>query len=80
MNPQVLITIGLLLDMIGVVLIWKFGLGQPLYVKNSERKSIPVGLGKPKYRVFWVSLDRLGLLLLIVGFALQLIGNWIPQV
>jgi hypothetical protein len=78
MTPEVVNSIGLLLDIVGVVLIWIFGLGKSLYVLNSEGKPIEVGLGNPKSRVLYVSLDRLGLLVLIIGFTLQIISNWIP--
>jgi hypothetical protein len=71
-------SIGLVLDIVGAIILFKYGLPE-----NINRKG-EVGLvtgetdaeevAKAELYDRW---GRVGLILLILGFALQLIGNWV---
>ena len=74
-TPELVASVGLFLDIIGVVLIWRYGLGQPLMVKNSDGKDVAVHLGRGDSFKLFRRMDRLGLALLIAGFALQILAN-----
>ncbi len=71
-------TVGLILDIAGVVLIYRFGL--PIRANASGGTFIAWGgkdaEGEREYRLARI-LSPLGLLLLIIGFALQAISNWL---
>ncbi len=75
---KALSSFGLFLDVIGVVLLFKFGL--PEEVRRHGRSFLAIeGENEDEKRKaeeydFWA---RFGLVLLIVGFLLQLISNWI---
>lgn len=70
-------SLGLILDIIGVVVLFKFGLPSNitkegtvfLAVQKSDEKE------KKKYKKyeFW---SRFGLLLLIIGFVMQIVSNY----
>ena len=76
--------IGLLLDIAGVALIWRYGLTRHVSPNSTNalsdeevvRMLEEEGKLSPEYRNHRF-LSRLGLTLLIVGFLLQLIGNCI---
>jgi hypothetical protein len=77
--PQIIGSIGLVLDIIGVVLLFLYGL--PADVTRSglsplllDDRPNPEELQKAKH---YDRLGYLGLVLLIAGFALQLLGNLI---
>lgn len=69
---------GLLLDIVGVVLIWRFGLPEP--ISRSGAKYLVTGqtdeAEKAKAERFH-NLSKIGLGLLIAGFALQLVSNFL---
>ena len=73
---NIVASVGLVLDIVGVFLIWKFGLGCPLVVKSSEGKDIEVMSGKSEERVTFQRMDQAGFVLLILGFTLQIFAVW----
>jgi len=76
--PKIINTIGLLFDIIGVCFIWKFGLPEnisrtgaiTLILEQTDKNEIK----KAKQYDFR---SKIGLFLIIVGFALQLLSNFI---
>jgi len=76
MNWFSLNNIGLFLDIIGVLLVWKFGIPNDIRPKGESFLLIERGnkedIQKTKTYKIW---QTVGLILLIFGFALQLIGN-----
>jgi hypothetical protein len=70
-------SLGLVLDIVGVVLIWKFSLGRPLVIKNSKGEDFPVSLGKPESAALYNRLDHMGVWLILIGFGLQICSNWV---
>ena len=72
------ITIGLVLDIIGVFLIWKFELGKGLPVEDSDGKAHMLPLGNEGDRTpVKKFLAGIGLPLIMIGFLLQILGVWI---
>ncbi len=69
-------TIGLVLGMVGVVMIFKWGPPQPsfegdsLLLESTDEKKLAAEKAKYKY------LSQIGLALIGVSFALQLCGTW----
>lgn len=74
----VLSSIGLVMDMIGVLLLWKFGLPEPIsrkgHVNLISEKSDQTEIAKAKVydRLAFVAVS-----LLLLGFALQLLSNFV---
>ena len=69
---------GLLLDIVGVVLIWRFGLPEPIL--RSGAKYLITGMTDEKEKEKagrFHTLSKVGLGLIIIGFVLQLIGNFL---
>lgn len=72
--------IGLILDIIGVILLWKFGLPE-----NIDRSGTIVlaaegcDESEKKKASMYDRISQFALLLLIVGFALQIVGNFQTQ-
>lgn len=69
---------GLMLDIVGVILIFLYGLPEPISREGhqciiTEQVDEKEALKAKKYDFR----ARIGLTLLILGFALQLVGNWI---
>lgn len=69
---------GLVIDIIGVVLVWRFGLPQKEISRSGAKRLImedrdraEIALARRYDRIAGV-----GLALLIVGFLLQLVGAW----
>ena len=80
LNPKVINTLGLSLDIIGALLIWKYGLPTELPTSGHVGKimGIPIkGKVDPKQKKEYERMSTAGILLLILGFALQLISNWL---
>ncbi|WP_237133817.1 hypothetical protein [Pseudohongiella sp. O18] len=74
-DPTVLITIGLILDIVGVLIILKYDLGKPLPVKSSKGKDFKVRLGSASDQTPWKkALAGWGIWLIGFGFVLQIIG------
>jgi hypothetical protein len=69
--------IGLMLDIVGVLLLWKFGLPESIdrsgavYLVSEEVDQTEVAKAK-----LYDRLGRLGIGLIATGFALQLVGGW----
>ena len=79
MNTPVLIdTLGLLIDIVGVLLLWVFGFpaaeisrsGKDIAVSNREDGQIATPKG-------YESRARLALSLILIGFVLQMISNFL---
>lgn len=70
-------SIGLLLDIVGVILVWKYGLGKPLFIKNSDDKDIPILLGDQTKAQSDHQLEMWGMGFILIGFVLQLLSNWV---
>jgi hypothetical protein len=92
MTSQVLNTIGLILGIIGVSFIFKWGPPQPSFeagVSLGVEDATPIGdTGKTVadhdrevavQRRRYTRMSRIGLLLIMIGFALQLCALWIPD-
>jgi hypothetical protein len=77
--PPILNSAGLLLDIVGVVLLFKYGL--PEEIRRSGSVSLSVGKDEKeaKRAKLYVRRGRLGLGLLIAGFFLQLVSNWVGR-
>jgi len=71
-------TIGLLFDIFGAILLWKFGLPQEISRSGSVYLALEQNNKDEKEKaVLYDKLGRLGILLLITGFIFQLISNFI---
>lgn len=76
MNPSLLNEVGLLFDIVGVVLLWRFGLPPSVdrmgykYIVTSDRNEAEIASAK-RYDL----LSHIGLGLIVVGFLLQLLSN-----
>lgn len=73
---SVLITLGLFLDVIGVFVLWKYGLPSKV-VEVHPLAFADLDEEDKKNNSNVVKISRIGLSLLVAGFILQLIGNWI---
>ena len=76
-------TIGLLLDVIGVILVFRFGLAPDVPREASGGFLVlngPTEAQKEEARAKWRRyryLSYLGLLLLVLGFILQIVSNYV---
>lgn len=83
MDHSLLNTIGLALDIIGVLLVFRFGLAPDVPRSAPHGMLIvnePDEVEKRAAKAKWAryrSLSCLGLLLLILGFALQIVSNYV---
>lgn len=79
-NSNIVNSIGLVLDIAGAILIWKFGLPTTPYEKGSSylmvRIEVPEETAKAMQQTRW---SRIGISLLILGFACQLVSNCITD-
>jgi hypothetical protein len=76
MSGKWLTSIGLVLDIVGVVILFKFGFPQPDFeeaILLATEGSDPEG---PKKRKLWTAMSMIGLVCLVGGFAFQLWGTW----
>lgn len=79
--PQCVSIVGLGLDIIGVILLYKFGVNRnPKLSPYGHTTSWIEGNGLDsvsikKYWLYW-SLESLGLIALITGFGMQALGIW----
>jgi hypothetical protein len=78
MTGEIASSIGLLLDIVGVILVFQYGLpddisrGGHTYRIIEQTDEAEIAKGKHYDRM-----GRIGLILLIGGFALQLASNWL---
>ena len=70
--PQIINSIGLLLDIFGVVLLFKYGLPS-----NAATRTGVYGDVAPEVRKHYDRMGQLGLALLIAGFLFQLASNFL---
>jgi len=76
MTSSFLIIIGLLLDVIGVALIWAFGMPRNYFANDDGNLKLeePSEAERKKRKLHkWLS--GLGLFLIILGFIFQIVGN-----
>jgi hypothetical protein len=77
-TADIVTTIGLALDIVGVFLLWKFELGKGVPFTDSNDVTHLVKLGRDSDRTpIKMFFARLGLPLIILGFVLQIAGVWI---
>lgn len=69
-SPRMVNSIGLILDIIGVIMVWFYGVSGARH-KNAFFTDDPEADKRVKRMV------RIGLWLLIIGFGLQILSNWI---
>ncbi len=76
-DPKIIInSFGLLCDIVGILIIWKYGLPIDLALKGfSSLTQESDNILKEKYKKW----SKVGLGLIIFGFALQLASNWLPN-
>lgn len=79
-SPSGITTVGLLLDIAGVILLFFFGFPQPdlnrgvvVTIKGQPELSDEKAIKKRRHQTFSV----LGLVLLVLGFVLQIVGTWV---
>lgn len=79
MSGAAISSLGLLLDIGGVLLLWRFGLPEAVNRGGFGYAALvgedPAEKAKAERYDYFA---RIGLILLIGGFALQLLGNWLP--
>ena len=91
MGSQVVTTIGLILDIIGVYMLYRYGFGGASIDVDAFTESVMGALADKVTSSSWVlrshrerSLARKrapwGLACLLVGFALQILAQWLPDV
>ena len=79
MTADAIATLGLALDIIGVILIWKFDPGKRLSIPDSTGKYHMVSLGTGKEQAAAkLRLSGWGMFLITLGFFLQGVALWIP--
>jgi hypothetical protein len=88
MNAQTLNTIGLILNIAGVILVFIFGFPQPTHeegvsigLEDGNRLSNGQTVAEynetvRKTKLKYLSFSRLALALIILGFAFQLLATW----
>ena len=76
MSPKWLTTIGLVLDIIGVCILFKFGFPQPDLDDAIRIVAEQTDPHAPRKRKLWTVMSVLGLICLVGGFAFQLWGTW----
>ena len=78
MLTEALITGGLVMDVVGVVLIFRFGLPPPVSRGGHTLLALEGDDPKEAKKAQWFDrLSEAGALLVILGFALQIIGVWV---
>ena len=91
-NPEILNTIGLLLGIMGVLIIFIWGPPQPEHftgialgledgtpIDKSGKTVAEYNKDIKKRKRFYSRVSRIGLLLIMLGFAFQLMSIWIPE-
>ena len=79
MSPEIVSSVGLFFDAVGVILIWKFSLGWGIKIKTEDGTAIQIPGGNRKKAPLYKILDYAGVVLLVIGFLLQIWSNWIPS-
>jgi hypothetical protein len=78
--PQIVNSVGLVCDIVGAVLIWRFGLPADidrrgrgwLLLESKDEAEIRKGRTYDRW-------SMCGFILLVLGFLMQLASNWIPR-
>ena len=78
--PKVINSLGLICDIFGALLIFKYGLPESISRTGAEPIQFVTTseANKAKARRY-NTCSRVGLILLAIGFVFQLASNWIPQ-
>ncbi len=84
MTPQCFNIIGLLFDMVGVIILFFFGLSQIVTLDGTCLVAAPPntpeeGEKNKKEGRLHLNMSRIGLLLILIGFALQMASNLIAN-
>lgn len=84
MCSQILNTVGLILNIIGVAMLWRFGFPQPTHEEatllanegpQADKNAEETRRTKAKY----VCISTTALILVILGFVCQLVATWIAH-
>lgn len=78
--PKIINSAGLLCDIAGAFLIWKYGLPEPITKTGAIYITHGVDEAEKKKAESYETFSKWGLKLLILGFILQLISNFIPNI
>lgn len=70
---QILNNIGLFLDIVGVVIIWKYGLPSKLAYEGISKS---INIKYVEKQELYRKISRFGLISLIVGFGFQILSNF----
>ncbi len=77
-TSNLLNSIGLILDIVGVVMIWRYGLGEPLSREGKTYLITGQIDESEKAKAKWFDrLSKTGLALILGGFLLQLVSNFV---
>lgn len=76
MSSQIVVTIGLLCDIVGIVLVWRFGIPKTMEERWAG-SSLTIGGPTPEQAKIKQKLSTLGACLLLFGFGLQIVGAWL---
>jgi hypothetical protein len=78
MNANVVNSVGLVLDIIGAVMLWKYGLPEALNKKGHQYLILEdIDEAEKRTAASYERRSRAALLLLVLGFAFQLWSNWL---
>ena len=80
MSAQLMNSIGLAMDALGVIMVFKFGWPQPdlsetMYIIAEQEDTDPKSVARRK---FHKRMSVAGLVCLVCGFGVQIIATWIP--
>jgi|AntRauTorckE6833_2_1112554.scaffolds.fasta_scaffold09080_1 hypothetical protein len=77
LNPKILASVGLLLDVVGVAILFFYGLPPKIARDGNHFLTIGTNSNEKNREKRYVSYSNLGLTLLIFGFVLQTIAVWL---
>lgn len=78
LNPTTINTIGLIFDIAGAILLWRFGLPEEISRSGSTYLELEGVNKKEKEKAkLYDNFGGVGILLLIIGFIFQIISNYL---
>ncbi|MDO8272800.1 MAG: hypothetical protein Q7U82_12945 [Gammaproteobacteria bacterium] len=77
MTSSILATVGLIIDIVGVVLVMKYDPGRPLAVRDSKGEEVLLPLGSSAERKVGARLFSWGAYLIVLGFLVQILSQWV---
>ncbi len=75
--PKVINSCGLLFDILGALLIWKYGLPEEITKAGHRYLTFGTDEEEQKKAIKFERYAKLGIILLISGFGFQLASNWV---